>query len=90
MIYDIVEGYRDHDPHVVAVTDDLLWARSYILESIKREFGEMTAREFQCFEGLFEEFRHGTTRRLYFSLHDMSYEIRETHLRIAIGGMSTI
>lgn len=89
-LYDVTFGYWKQDPHVLAVTDDLLWARSYVLAMA--EVNGMTREQFMCFERLFAEFEDGGGEfgSLYFSISDYHYCIRPSQVRLVVGGMSTI
>jgi hypothetical protein len=91
LYYDITYKYWKYEGQVLAVTDDLMWARSFLLD--RADYYGMGAdgpARFACFEDLWSRFESGVDSTMYFSFRDHYFSIRPSQLRVVIGGLSTI
>lgn len=90
-MYEVIDGYWNYGSHTFAVTDDLMYARTLLLQRVDKACrSRMTPDTFACFERLFEEFQRDTSRSLYFSIGDYHFSMRQSQIKVAVGGMATL
>jgi len=87
-LYIVATGWRFAG--VVAITDDVMFARSLVLQEYESMCGPMSSERFACFEELFKAFLEMKTRMVYFCEGEYSFEIRPNEILLAVGGLSTI
>lgn len=100
MMYEVRTGCWNYGMSVVCVTDDLNYAREVCLNRMKSEIG-LSAEDFKKFEKAFDDFAQsrkiyrlsdGKQYRppMYLNIRDYLYEIGETPIKVAVGGLSTL
>lgn len=90
-MYQVNVGWTNYGTYVSLITDDLYYARQYLLQRIKKSHGSFGIRNFQDFEEKFKKcVDNGFMTGCYFSLNDCHYSIQKTDIKVVIGGMSTL